>query len=104
MKEEKKVQRIAAGNVILIQYTGGNKPCDRCMCVNLAPLTIEDGHISNFHTAFAVDLDTEQFIREGPINNVEANVSKVTSLRLKNWYYKQVVALCQARKKNNHIR
>lgn len=97
-EEKKKFQRISAGDVILIQYMGGNKPCDRCMCITLTPIKIEEGvNISGFHTAFAIDTDTEQFIREGPINDIKASIAKVTSRKLKEWYYEKVVALCKTR-------
>lgn len=102
-KKQKKIQRISAGDVIVIQYTGDNKPCDKCICVTLSPITIkEDTYIGNFHTAFAIDADTEQFIPEGPIRNVQANITKVTDRKLKKWFYNRVVALCKTR--NDELR
>ena len=100
-----KAMRINAGDVIYIQYMGDNKPCDRCICITLTPLKIEDGvNISGFHTAFAVDTDTEQFIREGAINDIKANIAKVTDRKLKKWYYEKVVALCKARNEKENAK
>jgi len=100
MTDKKKVQRIAAGDVIAIMYQSENRPCDKCMAITLTPLTVrEDGRLSigQFYTLCAIDLETEQFITDAPIVNVTANIGKVTDRKTKKWYYERVLALNKER-------
>lgn len=103
MTDRKKVQRIAAGDVISIQYKGDNRPCDKCMAITLTPLTITEGgelSIPQFYTMCCIDLDTKQYIRDGAISDVVANIARVTDRKTKKWYFERVVAINKAREEN----
>ena len=94
MATKKTTRRINAGTVIIMEYQGENKPCDKAMALLLTPVTLEDGKpiTGEFRTMYAIDTDKEQFIPAGPINNVTCRVYVATP-RQKAWYYEQIVKL-----------
>lgn len=101
-KETKKsVRRIKAGTVIVMEYQGENKPCDKAMALLLTPIKLEDNkpYTGEFRTMYAIDTDKEQFIPSGPINDVTCRVAVATP-RLKAWFYEQIVNLCKGETKS----
>ena len=55
---KKKINRIAAGEVLLMEYTGEDRPCNKSMSLLLAPLKwIEGESIGAMKMAYAIDIE-----------------------------------------------
>ena len=86
-------KHIAAGEVILVKYNGDNKPCDKVLAILLNPITLEEGkNIGSFHLLYSFDTDKEEFLAQGSIYNVTAQIS-VASKKVKAWYFEQIMAM-----------
>ena len=92
---DKKTRHYKAGDVVLMEYEGAGKPCDRAMAMLLTPFTAKNGCYKSdgdFFTMFAIDLDKEEFIPLGPITNATCNMARATP-KLKAWFFEQILKL-----------
>lgn len=89
---DKKTRRYKAGDVVVMEYEGAGKPCDKAMAMILTPFIVKDGCKPNgdFHTMFAIDLDKEEFLPTGPIANTTCNMARATP-KLKAWFFEQIL-------------
>lgn len=87
--EKKNRRRISAGQVVVIEYKGENRPCNKCMGILLSPLK-GDGE-NNLKTVFAIDLDKHTFLPAGKLpNGGSANVDVVRDRKVKAMYFERV--------------
>lgn len=98
MINNKKTRRYKAGDVVVMEYSGDGKPCDKAMAILLTSFTVKDGYVQDgeFRTMYAIDTNKEQFLPSGPIatRGVECNIAKATP-KLKAWFFEQIVKHCQ---------
>lgn len=88
-KDKKSRQRISAGQVVVIEYLGENRPCHKCMGLLLSPLKGEGEE--NLRTVFAIDFDTHTFLPAGPLpGGGKANVEAVRDRKTKAMYFERV--------------
>ena len=98
---KKTVRRVKAGEVIMLEYMGENKPCERALALLLNPLKLEEGKdVGAMHTLYCLDLEKEEFLKEGAIaKDVTAKVSVVHG-RVKAWFFEQIMKMIENRKKS----
>ena len=97
-EQKRKVRRIAAGEVVLMEYIGDDKPCNKSMCILLNPLKIEDGKdTGKMQMCYAIDIEKEQYLR-GSIDHVKASIAPVKDKKLKAWYFELILKLNQEEK------
>jgi len=86
--EAKKIKEIKAGNVVLLEWQGDSKPCEKSMALLLSPVMSDN--VETLVTAFGIDLKTGKYVTDKPILGVRANV-KVVRGKKKEWYFEQVM-------------
>jgi hypothetical protein len=104
---DEKTKRYKAGDVVMLEYTGKDKPCKKAMAVLLTPFTVKDAHcVGDFRTLYAIDTDKERFLKAGPIGpgDVQCKIAKVRSEKLKAWYFGKILEQCmKPEPKNENI-
>ena len=88
MEEQKKPRRIAAGSVVMIEYTEP-QPCRRVMAILLSP--VKGVGTEDLRTVFAIDLDTHHFAPAGKWpGGGKANVELIKDRKAKAIYFQRV--------------
>lgn len=93
-KETKKsVRRFNAGDVIQIEFTGKNKPCDVAMALLITPFMVTDSHYTgSIKTALELDVAKLKRLPGGCLSNTSCRVEKVTG-KMKAWFFEAVAEL-----------
>ena len=94
--DDKKTRRYKAGDVVVMEYDGDGKPCNRAMAILITPITTTtkgDVIYGTIHTMYAIDTDKEEFLKSGPISNTTCTIAKATP-KLKAWFFEQIVKHC----------
>lgn len=103
---DEKTKRYKAGDVVMLEYTGKDKPCKKAMAVLLTPFTVKDAHcVGDFRTLYAIDTDKERFLKAGPIGpgDVQCKIAKVRSEKLKTWYFGKILEQCMKPEKKQYV-
>ena len=88
-KDKKSRRRISAGQVVMIEYLGENRPCHKCIGILLSPLKGEGEE--NLRTVFAIDLERNRFLPAGSLPGWgKANVEAVRDRKTKAIYFQRV--------------
>lgn len=91
--DDKKKRRYKAGDVVVMEYDGDGRPCDKAMAILIAPITTKGDVIyGTIHTMYAIDTDKEEFLKSGHISSITCTIAKATP-KLKAWFFEQIVKL-----------
>ena len=89
--DDKKKRRYKAGDVVVMEYEGDGRPCNKAMAILIAPITTKGDVIyGTIHTMYAIDTDKEEFLKSGPISSTTCTIAKATP-KLKAWLFEQIV-------------